>query len=122
LKNTDRVFSCLLFLGGVGHSFGSFAAYSTKLDVLIWALSASLLIFMLGSVNFVRAGRPGDTALAWITLIFNLSFLVSVYAFFGGVIHNLLDPRVIGFTIIVLVLCAMSVRTMNTKQLMEEKR
>ena len=113
LKTLDRVFSVLLFLGGIGHSLGSYAAYSAKLETLLWALSASQLVFLLGTLNFVRAGRQGDRALAWITIIFNLTFLASVFAFFGMVVHNLLDPRVIGFTLIVLVLCVMSVRTMR---------
>ena len=112
MKTLDRVFCCLLFLGGVGHTLGSFAGYSAKLETLIWSLCASLFVFLLASVHFVRSGRPGDKPLAWITLIFNLLFLTSVFAFFGMVVHNLLDSRVIGFNLIILVLCAMSLRTM----------
>lgn len=110
MKVFDRVFCCLLILGGVGHSLGSFKAYSAKPDELLWSLCASLFVFMLGTVNLVRAGRAGDSALGWVTLVFNLCWLAAVIQF-GRVIGNLLDPRAIFFAIITLVLAAMSWRS-----------
>ncbi len=112
MKTFDRIVSCLLFLGGVGHSIGSFAAYGSKPELLLWSLSASLFLFLLGAVNFVRAGRSGDATLGWITLIFNLCQMVAAISF-GRLIHNLLDPRVIGFVIFTLILSAMSVRSIS---------
>ncbi len=110
MKVFDRVFCCLLILGGVGHSLGSIKAYSAHPDELLWSLCASLFIFLLGTVNLVRAGRHGDRTLGWITLVFNLCWLVASVQF-GRVIGNLTDPRVILFVVITLVLSAMSGRS-----------
>jgi hypothetical protein len=120
MKILDRVFGWLLILGGVGHTAGTIIGYGSLHtesgpELLLWSLSASLFIFLLGTVNLVRAGRHGDRTLAWITLIFNFCQLISVLQF-GRLIHNMLDPRVIGFAIVTLVLCAMSLRTMTAKR------
>jgi hypothetical protein len=110
MKVFDRVFCCLLILGGVGHTLGSFKAYSAHPDELLWALCASLFLFLLGTVNLVRAGRHGDRTLGWITLVFNLCWLAAAIQF-GRVGGNLADPRVILFVVITLVLSAMSWRS-----------
>ena len=110
LKTLDRVFGCLLILGGVGHTLGSFAGYGSKPELLLWSLSASLFIFLLGAVNLVRAGRHGDRPLGWITLPFNLCQFAACLQF-GHIIGNMADPRVIGFSVITLVLAAMSLRS-----------
>ena len=110
MKVFDRVFCCLLILGGVGHTLGSFQAYGAHPDELLWSLCTSLYLFLLGAVNLVRAGRAGDRALGWITLVFNLCWFAAVIQF-GRVIGNLLDPRVIFFVIITLVLAGMSWRS-----------
>jgi hypothetical protein len=115
MKVLDRVFCCLLILGGVGHSLGSFKAYGAKPDELLWSLCGSLFIFLLGTVNLVRAGRHGDRALGWITLVFNLCWLVAVIQF-GRIIGNMADPRLIFFSIIMLVLIAMSVRSIAVER------
>jgi len=121
MKITDRIFSCLLFLGGIGHTLGTLIGYGSKPELLLWSLCASLFLFLLGTLNFVRAGRTGDSTLGWITLIFNPCQFVSAIAF-GRLIQNLYDPRVIGFCIITLVLTAMSIRTITSaKQLMEQR-
>jgi hypothetical protein len=112
MKIIDRIFSCLLFLGGIGHTLGCLAAYGSKPELLLWALSASLFLFLLGTLNFVRASRSGDRALGWITLVFNPCQFVAAIAF-GRLIQNLYDPRVIGFCLITAVLSAMSVRSIT---------
>jgi predicted MFS family arabinose efflux permease len=112
LKTTDRVFGCLLILGGMGHTGGTLIGYKSKPELMLWSLSASLFIFLLGTLNLVRAGRHEDSALGWITLVFNVCQIVSVIAF-GRLIQNMLDARVIGFTVILLVLCAMSLQTIS---------
>lgn len=114
MKVVDRVFCCLLILGGVGHSLGSFKAYGAKPDELLWSLCGSLFIFLLGIVNLVRAGRDGDRALGWITLVFNLCWLAAVIQF-GRVIGNMADPRLIFFLIVMLVVLAMSVRSIRAE-------
>ena len=65
----DRILAILLILGGVGHSFGSYFAFKNNELELLWALCASLFVFLLGALNLLRTRRPGDAALAWICLI-----------------------------------------------------
>lgn len=106
----DRICGCLLILGGVGHSAGTLIGYKGKPELMLWSLCASLFVFLLGTVNLVRAGRHGDRTLGWVTLLFNVCWMVSVVAF-GRLIENMADPRVIGFLVIALVLCGMSLRS-----------
>jgi hypothetical protein len=110
LKILDRVFACLLLLGGVGHTLGSFKAYGAKPEVLLWSLCASAFLFLLGMVNLVRAGRRGDRAMGWICLVFNLVWFAAGLQF-GHVIGNMMDPRVSFFGVITLVLAGMSLRS-----------
>jgi hypothetical protein len=81
---------------------------------MLWSLCASAFIFLLGTVNLIRAGRPGDRPLAWNSLIFNLCWFAAAIQF-GLVFHNLKDPRVIGFAVITLALCTMSLLSMKPK-------
>ncbi|WP_263351195.1 hypothetical protein [Acidicapsa acidisoli] len=120
MKIMDRIFSCLLFLGGVGHTLGSFVGYGSKPELLLWSLSASLFLFLLGALNFVRASRSEDRALGWITLVFNPCQFVAAIAF-GRLIQNLYDPRVIGFCVITAVLTAMSVRSITRAVYLKER-
>ncbi len=111
MKVLDRVLSVLLILGGVGHTLGSFQAYKNDQMTLLWSLSASLFIFLLGALNLVRAGRDRDVALAWLCLAGGLCHIVSSLRF-GFLIGNFFDFRPLIFVIITLGLCAMCVRTL----------
>ena len=115
MKLVDRIFGCLLLLGGVGHTAGTLIGYKDKPELMLWSLCASLFLFLLGILNLVRAGRHGDSTLGWITLVFNVCQIVSVIAF-GRLIQNLADPRVIGFVVICLVLSWMSARSISQRQ------
>jgi hypothetical protein len=110
LKILDRVLACVLILGGIGHTLGSLQFYKNDQLTLLWSLSASLFIFLLGTLNLVRAGRPADTILAWICLVAGLCHIASSLRF-GVLIGNLFDFRVVIFTLVTFGLCAMSVRT-----------
>jgi hypothetical protein len=110
LKTLDRVLGGVLILGGVGHLFGSLLGYKNDQMMLLWSLSASLFIFLLGTLNLVRAGRPEDTTLAWICLVGCLCHIVSTWRF-GVLIGNLFDVRVVIFTLVTLGLCALCIRT-----------
>jgi hypothetical protein len=114
LKVLDRVLSCLLILGGVGHTFGSLQAYKNDQMTLLWSLSASLFVFLLGAVNLVRAGRDRDTALSWVCLVGGVCHIVSSLRF-GFLIGNFFDFRPLIFVIITLGLCAMCVRMLIAK-------
>jgi hypothetical protein len=111
LKALDRVLSCLLILGGVGHTFGSFQAYKNDQMTLLWSLSASLFVFLLGALNLVRAGRHKDVALCWLCLVGGLCHIASSLRF-GFLIGNFFDFRPLIFVLITLGLCAMCVRTL----------
>ena len=110
MKALDRILSVLLILGGVGHTLGSFQAYKNDQMTLLWSLSASLFIFLLGALNLVRAGRHKDVAITWLCLVAGLCHIVSSLRF-GFLIENVFDFRPLTFVIITLGLCAMCVRT-----------
>jgi len=110
MKAVDRVFGCLLFLGGIGHGLGSYRAYSSDHMVLLWAWSASLAVFLLAAVNLLRAGRNADRSLAWISFVACLVW-VAFALWFGRLIGNLFDPRPLGNALITLVLAVFSLRT-----------
>jgi hypothetical protein len=110
MKTLDRVLGCILILGGVGHTFGSLQFYKHDQLTLLWSLSFSLFIFLLGALNLVRAGRPNDTTVAWICLVAGLCHIVATLRF-GVLISNLFDFRVVLFILVTVGLCAMSVRT-----------
>jgi hypothetical protein len=110
LKILDRVLGCILILGGVGHTFGSLQFYKSDQLTLLWSLSDSLFIFLLGTLNLVRAGRSEDTTLAWICLVAGLCHIASTLRF-GMLIGNFFDFRVLLFFLVTLGLCAMSLRT-----------
>jgi hypothetical protein len=110
MKTLDRVLGGILILGGVGHTFGSLQFYKHEQLTLLWSLSFSLFIFLLGALNLVRAGRPNDTTLAWICLVAGLCHIVATLRF-GVLISNLFDFRVVLFVLVTAGLCAMSLRT-----------
>lgn len=109
MKILDRVFGCLMILGGVGHGIGSYKAYSNDPMALLWALSASFAIFLLAAMNLLRAGRKGDRALAWISFAGCLG-QGGFALWFGLLIGNVFDFRPLGNLIITLVLAVFSLR------------
>jgi hypothetical protein len=120
LKILDRVLSCLLILGGIGHTIGSIQFYKNDPMTMLWALSASLFIFLFAAISLVRAGRPGDTTLAWICLVAGVCHIASSIRF-GVLIGNLFDFRPLLFVVITLGLCAMCVRTLVSEALNYEE-
>jgi hypothetical protein len=115
LKILDRTLGCLLILGGIGHTLGSLQTYSSDQMTLLWSLSASLFIFLFAALSLLRAGRPQDTALAWLCLAAGLCFIVTNFRF-GVLIGNLFDFRPMIFIVVTLGLCAMCVRTLIMKR------
>lgn len=109
-SRVDRGFAILLGLFGLLHAYGSFAAYAFPTPELVWALSATVLCLLVATLNFVRAGRPADTTLAWITLVASLLWVVLALAF-GVSEGNILDPRALLHASAAAVLAGFSVRT-----------
>jgi hypothetical protein len=110
MKALDRVFGGLMFLGGVGHGLGSYRAYSNDPRTLFWALSASFAIFLLASVNLLRAGRNGDRALAWISVA-GCAVWIGFVLWFGRLLGNMLDFRPLLNLVIALALAMFSLRS-----------
>ncbi|MGB9032573.1 MAG: hypothetical protein WCC27_20785 [Acidobacteriaceae bacterium] len=110
MKTLDRIFACLLALGGIGHGLGSYAAYHVEPMTLLWALSASFAGELLAAVNLLRTCRPGDHALAWISFAGCLVWIGFVLCF-GHLIHSFLDFRFLINFIVTAVLAIFSVRS-----------
>jgi hypothetical protein len=115
LKILDRVLSCLLILGGIGHTLGSFQAYKSDQVTLLWSLCASLFVFLLAALNLIRAGRPHDSALAWVCLVAGLCWIAACLRF-GALIGNLFDFRPLIFVVLSFGLCTFCVRTLIGKR------
>jgi hypothetical protein len=98
VKWIDRGLSCLLVLGGVGHTFGVLHFYKDP-HTLFWALTASVLIFLLAAINLLRTWRSGDRALATLTACASAAYFV-VTLRFGQLIGDITDFRVILFGVI----------------------
>lgn len=99
-KVIDRTLAVLLIVGaGGGHVAGSIMAYHDRPVILLWALSAGALGVLIGALNLLRAGRPDDRSLAWLTVGATACWLATSVAF-GILIGNPLDPRVVGFVAI----------------------
>jgi hypothetical protein len=115
LKILDRILSCLLILGGIGHTIGSLHFYKSGQMTLLWSLCASLFVFLFAAVSLIRAGRPQDTALAWVCLVAGLCWIAASLRF-GVLIGNLLDFRPLIFGVLTLGLCAFCVRALIAKR------
>ena len=108
MKWIDRGLSCLLILGGIGHTFGVLSFYKDA-HTLFWSLTATELIFLLAAVNLLRSWREGDQPLATISACASAAYFVFTLRF-GQVIGDLADPRVILFGVLTLGLTAFSLR------------
>lgn len=106
----DRVFGWLMVLGSLAHSMGSLQAYGAKPELLLWAESGTLAALLVAALNLLRAGRPQDRVLAWVSVAACAGWLVLVLAF-GKLVGNYFDFHVLIFMVITLVLLIMSLRT-----------
>lgn len=107
----DRAFAALLLLMALIQALSSLKAYGADGEALLWALAASAFMALLAAVNWLRAARPQDRALATLAFGFGLlqMLLVVAYAF---TIHRFFDARVIGGLIVTLALVWFSARTL----------
>lgn len=112
LKNIDRVFGVLLVLASLGHTLGTLTLLPAWSGMWVWSLGAALAGLLLGALNIVRAGRPGDTTLAVLTTVGTLCWALTALAF-GRSIGNLLDPRVMGHVVISSVLVIFGLLTLS---------
>ena len=112
MKTADRVFGWLMILGTCLHTVGTISLTKFMSDVFVWSLGASIAGFLLGALNLVRAGRPADKTLAYITVVG--TFLWAMLAVtFGVSIGNVFDPRVITNVIISAALVFFCIRSIR---------
>jgi hypothetical protein len=95
---------------------GSLQAYGHSPELLLWAECATLMLLLLGAINLLRVGRPGDRALAWVSFAGCVGWLIAVMAF-GKLIGNYLDFRFLTQGFVTLALAAFSLRTALGKAL-----
>jgi len=114
VKIADWIFGWLLFLGGIGHGLGSLKAYSHSPELLLWAECATLAVWLLAALNLLRASRPEDRPLAWVSFFGCLAWGAAAVAF-GRLIRDVLDFRPLINLILALVLAAFSLRTASTR-------
>lgn len=120
MKLIDRLFGCLMFLGGIGHGFGSYMAYKNDHITLLWAWSTSFAVFLLAAVNLLRAGREGDRPVAWISMAGCLVWIGFV-VWFARLLGNPLDFRPLINLIIAAVLTGFSVRSLLRANARDER-
>lgn len=109
MKAVDRIFGCLLALGGILHGMGSYGAYHRQPMLLLWALATSFAVLLLAAINLLRVGRPGDAALAWVSFAGCLVWIGFVI-WFGRLIGNIFDYRPLIHLILTTVLAFFSLR------------
>ena len=112
MKTIDRIFGWLLIVGSAGHTAGTVMWTEPMSGIFIWSLGSSLAAALLGVLNLVRAGRPGDRTLALITTIGTALWAALALAF-GVSIHNVLDPRPMIHIVVSVVLVVFGVRTLS---------
>src|SRR5690242_12050165 len=95
MKWIDRGLSCLLILGGIGHTYGVLNSYRDP-QTLFWSLTATVLIFLIAAVNLLRTWRREDRALAILTSCASATYLLITLRF-GQLVGDIADPRVILF-------------------------
>ena len=115
MKIADRIFGCVLFLGGIAHGVASYRFYRNQPTNMLWALSFSFAVFLLAALNLLRSGRPGDRALAWVCFAGCLVH-IGLTTWFGSLIGNMFDFRVVVNIVLALGLAAFSVRSAGLKK------
>lgn len=112
MKSLDRLFGWLLVVNGLFHALGAWNANHGKPGVLLWALTGSLAAFLIAAINLLRAERPHDRPLAWLSLAGSMAWL-AVALIVGKLAGNFLDARVVSNALNAVVLAAMSIRSLR---------
>ncbi|HWZ61103.1 MAG TPA: hypothetical protein VNW46_19110 [Gemmatimonadaceae bacterium] len=115
LQTLDRALGGLLIVGSLLHALGSIKAYASEPTTLVWALSATMAGLLLGTINLVRASRRHDQALAWISIVGCVAWVVQALAF-GVSIGSPLDPRVLIHAVNAVALAVLAARSLRVPQ------
>ena len=116
MKSLDRSFGWLLVVNGLVHALGAWNANHGKPDILLWALTGSLAALLIAAMNLLRAERPHDRPLAWVSLAGCIAWL-TVALTVGKLVGNFLDVRVVSNALNAAVLAAMSIRSLRVAPL-----
>lgn len=121
MKTVDCLFGWLLVLASLMHGAGSVLAYGHKPELLLWAEAATLAGLLLAAINLLRADRPGDRTLAWVSCAGCVGWTVVAFGF-GHLAGSRFDPRALSHEAIALVLLVFSLRSTRrvTGELMGE--
>jgi hypothetical protein len=98
-------------VGGLLHAVGSWHAFHNDPSQLVWTLSGSLAALLVAALNLLRAGRPTDRPLAWVSFFASLAWF-AVAVGFGAAIGHLADPRALIHAVNAAVLAGLSLRTL----------
>jgi len=104
----DRGLSVLVILSGMAHAFGV-ASFFHDPQTLFWSETATILIFLIAAINLLRTWRPGDRALAAVAAGGSITYLIATL-WFGRIIGDMADFRVILFGVLMLGLALFSLR------------
>jgi presenilin-like A22 family membrane protease len=115
MRTVDLTFGWLLVVGSLLHGVGSVVGYRDMPVTLVWSLSGTLAGLLLASLNLLRARRPGDRGLAWVSFGGCLGW-IAVALGFGAVSGNLFDVRALIHAVNAVVLASMSLRTAMAAQ------
>lgn len=111
----DKALAVLLVLGALGHTMGSIQFYKNQPHALFWALNASILIVVVAAINWLRANRPNDSGLAWVSAAATFAYAGLSFGF-GFLIGNPFDWRALSFGIVSLILAGSSLLTALKRQ------
>jgi hypothetical protein len=112
MATVDRIFSILIILAGAVHAAGSLKYYEDPLT-LLWALCATLFLFLFGAINLLRASRRGDKPLAWICLLSGLAWILAAERF-AYLTNRMVDTHVLIVIVVTVVICAFNVGALMT--------
>jgi hypothetical protein len=110
LKTIDRIFGWLMVISALLHAMGSYKVYKAQPMTLLWAETGGLAELLLAALNLLRAGRPGDRSLAWVSALGCAAWLVAVFAF-GRLIGDMLNFRILIQAAVTFVLLVFSLRS-----------
>ena len=110
MRRIDRAAAVLLALFAAGHGFlGTLASAPLMESATVWSFSGSVAAWMIAAVNWLRAGRPGDRALAAWALAGALSW-IGLMLWLAPAAGMTADPRIWMFVGVCAILAAFGVR------------
>lgn len=107
MKTPDYLFGWLLVVTSLMQGASSVLAYRHKPELLLWAEAATLASLLVAAINVLRAGRPGDRVLGWVSCAGCVGWIL-VAVSFGCLAGSLFDPRALSHEAITMVFLVFS--------------